>query len=343
MAYIFEETPGAIAPACYERGHGTRKAAVLLLTLGDEVAREVFRRLSEPELKRLNLVASRLDDISVGEVLETLEEFKKTFTGDFVPERSAGQVFQFMLERGLGEDRAQSILKLPVEERPFAFCQEVELATLARVLGSEHPQTAAIVISFFDPQRASALLESFEEEFSSQIVHRIATLGPIDPEIVQDLSVTLRDELRQNGSGLVGGAFKRDGERLAVGILKQMPEERSEALMEQIGKFDDALAEELRSQMFTFQDLIKLDSRSMQRLMREVDTRHLSVALRDVEESLQEAFLSAMSSRASELLRDDMESGGPVRISDISAAQQQILDVALRLDGEGVLILPRGD
>ncbi len=326
----------------YPKHSGSRKAAILLLTLGDDVAREVFRRLSEPELKQLNQVAQQLNDVSVGEVLSTLEEFKLTFSGDFVPEQSAGQVFQFMLERGLGEDRAQAILQVSREETPFEFCNHVEVSALGRVLANEHPQTSAIVISFFDAKRAAEVLDTLPQLHAAQIVRRIATLGPIDPDIVRELSMTLRDEFRSSGGSKSGG-IRRDGEDIAIKLLKQMGEDKSDALMLEIGVEDQELEAQLRSKMFTFQDLIKLDSRSMQRLMREVDTRHLSVALRNVDEELQNAFLSAISSRAAELLRDDMESGGPVRVADITAAQQQVLDVALRLDSEGVLILPRGD
>ena len=330
----------------YPQHSGSRKAAILLLTLGDDMAREVFRRLSEDELKQLNRVAQQLNDISVGEVLETLEEFKRTFAGDYVPEKSAGQVFQFMLERGLGEDRAQALLQLPKEEAPFEFCNFIEVTTLARVLCNEHPQTGAIVISFFDPKRAAAVLELFPQELAAQVVRRIATLGPIDPDIIHEISLTLREELKNANNARRSGRaaeMKRNGEDIAVQMLKQMKEEVSEKLMTDISYDDQGLADQLRSMMFTFQDLIKLDSRSMQRLMREVDTRHLSVALRNADPELQDAFLSAISSRAAELLRDDMESGGPVRVADITAAQQQVLDVALRLDGEGVLILPRGE
>lgn len=326
----------------YDHDSGTRKAAILLLTLGDEVAREVFRRLSEEELKQLNIVANQLNNVSVGEVLKTLEEFKKTFSGDFVPEKSAGQVFQFMLERGLGHDRAQALSIIPKEEEPFDFCNLIDVHALCRVLSTEHPQTAAIVISFFDPKRASEVLEVLSADFSGQIVQRIATLGNIDPDLIHDISNTLREEFKSISSSS-GGEVKRDGESIALDILKQMKEELSDTLITEISDHDQMLAEQLRALMFTFQDLIKLDSRSMQRLMREVDTRHLSVALRNTEAELQEAFLSAISSRAAELLRDDMDSGGPVRVDDITAAQQQVLDVALRLDSEGVLILPRGD
>ncbi len=326
----------------YDLDSGTRKAAILLLSLGDDVAREVFRRLTEDELKQLNIVANQLNDVSVGEVLKTLEEFKKTFSGDFVPEKSAGQVFQFMLERGLGQDRAEALLVLPKEEEPFEFCNLIDAHALCRVLNNEHPQTAAIVISFFEPKRASQVLELLPPNFSAQVVQRIATLGNIDPDIIHDISNTLRDEFKTMSSSS-SGEVKRDGETIALDILKQMKEELSDTLITEISDYDQMLAEQLRAMMFTFQDLIKLDSRSMQRLMREVDTRHLSVALRNADPELQDAFLSAISSRAAELLRDDMESGGPVRVADITAAQQQVLDVALRLDNEGVLILPRGD
>lgn len=330
----------------HEKGSGTRKAAILLLTLGDSTAREVFRRLSEEDLKQLSLVAGQLTDVSVEEVLDVLEEFKQTFAGDYIPQKTAGQVFQLMLERGLGNDRARALLDMPGDdddEEPFAFCEDVDTRQLARVLQQEHPQTIAIVLSSIDPGRAAMIFEDLPENLYTDVVRRIAQLGHISPEVVREVSTTLREEFKTTPSGGITPVARRDGEALAVGLLKRLKQDQSEALMTDLSHIDRSLAESLRSKLFTFEDLAKLDSRSMQRLMREVDTRHLSVALRNADELLQDAFLSAISSRAAELLRDDMESGGPVRVADIEAAQQQVLDVALRLDAEGVLILPRGE
>ena len=334
------ESSQALAPQPPEAA-GSRKAAILLLAVGDEVAREIFKRLSEEEMRRLGQAAARLREIEAKEVVEVLEEFRETFGGGFIPALGADGVFRVMVERALGGDRARDLLTPARHEEPFAFCAQIEPGTLAMVLGREHPQTVAIVLSALKAEVSAQVLEKLGAQVSAQVVFRMAHLGSVNPEVIADISATLREEFEAMG------AFRRRGESIkgqdiAVEILKKLPQQETDEVLLQIEATDTGFAQSLRGKLFIFEDLAALDPRTMQRLLREVDSKLLSVALKGAEARIQETFFGAMSSRASEMLRDDMEAGGPMRLADVEAAQQEILEVAMRLEAEGVILLPRG-
>ena len=325
----------------YEKGSGIRKAAILMLALGDELAREIFKRLSEEEIRKLGFAASQLDNVSATEVIEVFKEFTETFKGGHVPEMGAGGVFHIMVERALGTDRARALLQAPTNEDPFDFCNAVDPRAVATILGREHPQTVAIVMASIEPQIAAEILNNFDTEQSAEIIFRMAHLGNIHEDVMRDISATLREEFEAMGS-FETSSEGVDGEAVAVNILKNMKQECTDDLILELSGTDEAFAKHLRSKLFIFEDLGQLDPRTMQRLLREVDSKLLSVALKGADTPLQDAFFGAMSSRASEMLRDDMEAGGPMRVADVETAQGDIVEIAMQLETDGLIVLPRG-
>ena len=322
-------------------GSGVRKAAVLILTLGDELAREVFNRLSEAEIRTLGEVAAQLDDVQDREIIEVLTEFKEAYHGGMIPSAGAGNLFKLMVENALGEERASSLLNSNRPDDPFEVCANIDAKILARVLKNEHPQTTAIVLASIDPEKAGQILEALDTDLAGQIIYRLGHLGNISDDVRSDIGNTLISELEAMGT--LDGGDPIDPEKLAVDVTKALPPEYSDQVLDAIAESDDEFAQQVRSKLFIFDDLGKLDTRTMQRLLREVDSKRLMIALKGATDSLKELVFSSMSSRAAEMLREDMEASPPVRIAEAEEAQEDILQVAFQLESEGAIALPRGD
>ena len=325
---------------------GARKAAVFVLAVGDEIARELFTLLSEDEIRHLGDVARKLEDVSRSEVISVLEEFRQRFAGGHIPQKGVGSMFQLMMERALGEDRAHALFG-PEEslEDPFDACKAVDAVTLGRLLEAEHAQTIAIVLDALSPERAAKVLQQIDEARAPEIVWRMAHLGNVSDDVRRDVGKTFSAELmamnlvQPHDVDVDEGA----GDERTVGLLKALPTEFSNAVLANLETRDMEFAKDLKSKLFTFDDLVGLDSRSMQRLLRELDTKTLAVAMKGASEAVSNLIYSSMSSRAAEMLRDDIDAMGPTRLADVEAAQKAIVEAAVRLEEDGVITIPRGE
>jgi flagellar motor switch protein FliG len=217
---------------------------------------------------------------------------------------------------------------------------EVEPDDLAEILLREHPQTTAVVLASIDEDQAGGVLDEFEPEYAADVVYRMARLGHPSEEIKRDISKSLSSELANLAAN--ASAPDDDPEEATVAVLKTMGQDVTDRLFDVLEARDAEFAREMRGKMFSFADLEALDSRSMQRLLREVDSSSLARAMKGAEDSLQELIFASMSSRAAEMLRDDLEAMGPMRITEVEEAQEAVVEVAMRLEDEGVLAIPRG-
>lgn len=319
---------------------GVRKAAILVLAVGDELAREVFTRLSEAEIRQLGQKAAQLENVTRREVTEVLLDFKRAFRGGDIPKYGAGSMFQLMVERALGEDRARDLLAFDEAEEPFAICMEVEPDALAEVLRREHPQTTAVVLSSIDGNHAGAVLDHFEPDYAADIVYRMARLGHPSEEIKRDIGKSLATELEALAAA--ADASEQDPQDITVSVLKTMGRDTTDLLFDELEVRDQELAQNMRNQMFSFRDLEALDNRSMQRLLREVDGALLARAMKGCDGALRDLIFDSMSERAADMLRDDLEAMGPMRITDVEEAQEAVVAIAMQLEEEGVLAIPRG-
>lgn len=319
---------------------GARKAAIFVLTVGDEVARELFTRLSEDEIRYLGDVAQRLENVTPAEVAEVLLEFRQYFQGGHIPKKGVGGVFQLMIERALGEDRAKNLFspKRRLDD-PFELCNAIDTSLLAKLLENEHPQTTAVILDGIDPKRSSEVLAKFDAEMVPDIVYRMAHLKGVSEEVRQEIGDTFAAELRAMN---LGQEEPESSDQKTVQVLKSMKPDVSKSVLESLEAVDIEFARELKAKLFTFDDLTALDSRSMQRLLRELDSKQLAVAMKGASDGISSLVFSSMSSRAADMLRDDIDAMGPVRLADVEAAQKSIVDAAMRLEEEGVLTLPRG-
>lgn len=322
------------------RHSGLRKAAIFVLVMGDSLASEIFTRLTEDEIRRLGQTAATLENVTREEVVEVLSEFKQNFQGGQVPRQGAGTAFQLMVEQALGEERALDLLRDDHGEDPFHACRLADPETLASLLEAEHPQTRAIVLSRLAPAQASAIMSHWSPELSADAVYRIAHLGRISDDVERDVGLTLSSLLESVQVDPAGEA--PDIESLTVEVVKGLPGDQGEVLFQHLETYDQDFARRLKEKLFTFDDLAGLDSRSMQRLLREVDTQSLAVAMKGASEELADLIYASMSSRAAEMLRDDLAAMGPRRLQEVEAAQTAIMTVALQLEEDGAITIPRG-
>jgi flagellar motor switch protein FliG len=326
-----------------ELSAGARKAAVFVLAVGDEIARELFTRLSEDEIRDLGDVARRLEDVSRAEVISVLEEFRQRFAGGHIPKKGVGSMFQLMMERALGEDRAHALF--PQEETmddPFDAVKTVDAGTLARLLEAEHAQTIAIVLDALSSDRAAKVLQKLDEARAPEIVWRLAHLGNVSDEVRRDVGKTFGAELLAMNLKTPDSDEENSEER-TVGLVKALPTEFANNLLTLLEARDAEFAKDLKSKLFTFDDLVGLDSRSMQRLLRELDTKSLAIAMKGSSTGVSDLIFGSMSSRAAEMLKDDIDAMGPTRLADVEAAQKTVVEAAIRLETDGVITIPRGE
>ncbi|MDZ7641958.1 MAG: flagellar motor switch protein FliG [Desulfurivibrio sp.] len=320
---------------------GPEKAAVFLLTVGEEFTSQVFQRLAPEEIKLVGRQMAKIDKIDKEELEALLNEFKSD-AGQADLFLSGNDLLEHALNKGLSSDKAQEILedirsdwKLTL----FQKARKLEPKILVNFLRNEHPQTVALVMSVLDPTQAAQILAELPEATQVEVIMRMAELDKVSPEILVDVDRVLQDELL----AVEGMEGQRLGGVEAVAELLNNAERATEAsVLEGVEEQQESLAEEIRRLMFVFEDLLNVDDRGVQLILKEVSTDDLKIALKIASEELQQKVFNSMSSRAVEMLKDDMEIMGPTRVRDVEAAQQNIIKVAKRLEQEGKIQLAVG-
>ncbi len=322
---------------------GPQKAAVFLLTMGEEFTAEVYKYLSEEEIKRIGVEMARIDYIPSEAVRRVLEEANiesKELLADLTV--SPDEFLQESLIKAYGERGKEIYEEIRQELGPKVFekLRRLDPRTIANFLRNEHPQTIAIILVHLDPDKAGQVLSVLPEKLRSEVIFRIAELDKVDPEIIQEISTALEEELQA-----VGGTFSRKlgGVERAAEILSHVGRDLEEEILSQVEEENPSLAEEVRKYLFTFEDLLKVDDNAIQAILKEISTEDLKLALKTASEELREKFFSNMSERAAQLLKEDLEIMGPVRVADVEAAQQNIIKVAKRLEQEGKIVLSVGE
>lgn len=316
---------------------GSKKAAMLLVSLGDEVAAEVMKLLAPEEVETMAYEISKIKEINENEREFIIEEFNQLLVG--VESLSFGGVdyAKKVLENSMGLDRALEVIdKLSnvIQVKPFEFIKNVESNVLSNVLQKETPQAIALVLSHLEPEKASSVLAQMPEEIHSEIARRIAVMDSINPDVLKDLEQVLEKKFSffNEDYSEIGGV------KTTANILNMTERTLEKAILEDLENKDPELAEEIKKNMFVFEDIVSMDDRSIQKVLREVNNNDLSVALKATDEEVKEKIFSNMSSRAKKLLEEDIEYLGVVRSSDVHEAQQKILSIISRLEDEGEII-----
>ncbi|MDA8164238.1 MAG: flagellar motor switch protein FliG [Desulfobacteraceae bacterium] len=320
---------------------GPEKAAIFLLTLGEDFASQVFKRLDEDEIKSIGRQMAKVDRVEKEDMAALLEEFKLDVGGDdlFL---SGNEMLEQALKRALQSEKATAILEEIRSDWKLTLFQKarkLEPKVLSNFLRNEHPQTMALVLSVLDHSQAAAVLSELQEDVQVEIILRMAELDKVSPEILVDLDRVLQDELLSI-EGMEGQRL--GGVQTVAEILNNADRALEASILEGVEEQREALADEIRKLMFVFEDLLGVDDRGIMAILKEVSTDDLKLSLRTASEDLKEKIFKNMSSRAVEMLKEDMEIMGPVRVKDVEAAQQSILKIAKRLEQEGKIQLMSG-
>lgn len=322
---------------------GTEKGAILLMTIGEDRAAEVFTHLSTREVQHLSAAMASMRQVSQQQLMEVLKEFETDSEQFAALSINASDYLRSVLVKALGEERASSLLEDILESRETTTGMEtlnfMEPQTAADLIRDEHPQIIATILVHLKRAQAADILALFDERLRNDVMLRIATFGGIQPAALAELTDVLNGLL--DGQNLKRS--KMGGVRTAAEIINLMKAQQEEAVIDAVREFDGELAQKIIDEMFLFENLVDVDDRSIQRLLQEVESESLLLALKGADESLREKFLRNMSQRAAEILRDDLATRGPVRMSQVENEQKAILLIVRRLADSGEMIIGGGE
>lgn len=316
-----------------------RKAAILLLSLDKPLAAEVLSQLPREQVERLTIEIARVDDVTRDQQNGVLDEFTSQFR-DMVPIERGGLTFaNELLEQSLGKDSAGQILdnvRQSMNSVPFGFLKKVGADNLLTFISEEHPQTIALIMSHVPPQLGAEVLSGLPSNKQLDVVRRIASMEQTSPEVIADVEKSLQTRLM---STLNQQTEKRGGVSMVAQILNVADRMTNKGILESLEQDDAELVDEIKRLMFTFDDLLKLDDKAIQSLLKEVDNSQWSIALKGGSDEIRQKIFGNLSQRAAEMLKEEMSYLGPVRLSDVEAMQQQIVDTVRRLEDAGTIVV----
>lgn len=327
--------------ANFEEMSGIEKTALLLNVLGNQVTAQVFKKMKDNDIKRIVGVMGTVQKASISTVRRVLEEFYAQIAEEeeIIFGMAGGRDF---ILATLGEERAKTVLgQLAVVEgsRTLEALELVDARTLAGFLSNEHPQTVALILAHLDSAKKTEVLKRLPEAIQTEVVLRIANLDFVSPTLIAQIDEVLKSELATLGSI---DTQQLGGTQPIAEMLNAMDKTNEQNIMARVEEKDPQLAEEIRKLMFVFEDIQLIDDRGMQQLLKEVPNDKLVLALKTAPDEIKQKIFRNMSKRAAQLLKDDLEAMGPVRLSDVEGAQQEVVNIAKRLEAEGKIMISRG-
>lgn len=321
---------------------GREKAAMLLIALGPERSAEIFKHLKEEEIEQLTLEIANIRTVAPEEKEKVMEEFYQIcLAQEYIAEGGIGYAKE-ILEKALGTQKALDVinkLTVSLQVRPFDFVRKADPAQLLNFIQKEHSQTIALILAYLKPQQASVVLAALPQDKQADVARRIATMDRTSPEVIKEVERILEKNL----SSLVTEDYTAaGGVQAIVDILNSVDRGTEKYIMETLEIEDTDLAEEIRKRMFVFEDILSLDNRSIQRFLRDVENNQLAIALKGATEEVQKVIFSNMSKRLAEMIREDIEFMGPVRLKDVEEAQQKIVNIIRKLEDAGEIVISRG-
>jgi flagellar motor switch protein FliG len=319
---------------------GVKRSAILLMALGEEAAAEVLRQLSPRDVQALGAAMIDLQNVSREDIEQVVTDFRSE-VGNLSPIASVDQneYLKSVMKRALGDDKASTVLDRILATGDSAGIEGLKWMdppSVAELIKDEHPQIISTILAHFEPSHAAETLKCFTERLRNDVVLRIATLDGVQPSALKELNEVM-------SKVLAGGENMRrarlGGVKAAAEILNLVGKEAEQGIMANMEQHDSNLAEAIMDEMFTFDDLIQIDDRGFQTLLREVSSDMLIVALRGAPDELKEKILRNMSKRAAETMREDMENRGPVKVSDVEDAQKEIISIVRQLADDGQIMI----
>jgi flagellar motor switch protein FliG len=320
---------------------GRQKAAVFLVSLGSETSSEIFKHLREDEIEQLTFEIARLDRIEPEDRDKVLQEFQEMMMAQEFIQNGGIDYARDVLERALGTQKAIDIvnrLTSSLQVRPFDFIRRTDPSHLLNFIQGEHPQTIALILAYLDSQKAAQILSGLSHQIQADVAKRIAQMDRTSPDVLREVERVLERKLSTLASEDFTSAGGIDS---IVEVLNNVDRGTEKIIIEALEEEDPELAEEIKKRMFVFEDIVLLDDRSIQKVLREVDTQDLAKALKGVDAEVQEKIYRNMSKRASSLLREDMDFMGPIRLRDVEESQQKIVNIIRKLEESGDIIVAR--
>jgi flagellar motor switch protein FliG len=324
---------------------GTERAAILLLTLGEQEAAQVLKHMGAKEVQRIGTAMSKLANVSREEVHGVITQFTSTVETQTSVGVGADEFLRKVLVDALGQDKAASIIdriNIGRSTKGLEALKWMDARAVAELIRLEHPQIIAIVLAYLDPDQSAEVLTQLPANMRSDIVVRIATLDGVQPSAINELDEIMEKQFAGKSGG--GKTSSMGGAKAAANIINLLEPSQEGMIMEQIAKADQALGARIQDLVFVFDNLLEIDDRSMQELMRQVPSDRLLLAMKGADDELKEKIFKNMSQRAAEMLKDDLEARGPVKLSEVEGAQKEILQIARKLAEAGTIALAgKGD
>ncbi|KAB8138735.1 flagellar motor switch protein FliG [Gracilibacillus oryzae] len=321
---------------------GRQKAAILLISLGPDVSAQVYKHLTPEEIEKLTLEISSVKKIDSDQKDSILGEFQEiAMAQDYITQGGIGYA-KTVLEKALGADKANDILgrlTSSLQVKPFDFARKADPSQIINFIQNEHPQTIALVLSYLDSEQAAQILSELPQELQADIAKRIAVMDSTSPEIIAEVEQILERKL---STTVTQDYTQTGGIQAVVDVLNGVDRSTERTILDALEIDDPELAEEIRKRMFVFEDIVTLDNRAIQRVIREVENDDLRLALKVASDEVQEIIFNNMSQRMAETFKEEMEFMGPVRLRDVEEAQSRIVSVVRRLEEIGEIVLARG-
>jgi flagellar motor switch protein FliG len=318
---------------------GPRKAAIFLTTVGADVSARIFKSLDEAEIEILSTEISRLPEVDETLAAAVLDEFLDlAITRQYVTTGGINYAVE-VLEKALGKSRAVEIvgrIQASIQPTRFAAVKRADPNQLSSILRREHPQTVALILANLEPEVGANILAGLPEDIRAEVVVRMATIDKTSPEVVKQVEQVLE---KQMSAGFGSGVFFSEGAKTVAEVLNRVDPTAQKEILERLDEHSPGLAEQIRALMFTFEDLVNVDDRGLQRILQEVDQKDLVLALKAAGEVVVSKIFKNMSERTASIVKQEMEFTGPVRLREVEEAQRKVVGVARRLKEAGEIIV----
>jgi flagellar motor switch protein FliG len=323
---------------------GVRKAAILLISLGPDTSAQILKLLPEFMIEKVTYEIANIEQVSPEEREKVIDDFIDTASANKYIVDGGIDYARELLQKALGSQRAKEVMdvltQMKQSERPFSIARKADTRQLTNLLINEHPQTIALIMCYMQPEKAATVLSQFPDELQTEVAERLGTISTASPTVVRKIERIMENKF----SNIIESETENiGGVKTLVEILNSVDRSTERNILSNLEETQPELADTVKASLFVFEDIINLDRTSIQRTLREVSNEDLALALKGSSEEVADIIYSNMSKRAAELLKDDIQFMGPVRLSTVEEAQQRIVAIIRRLDEAGEIIITRGD
>jgi len=321
---------------------GKEKAAILLVSLGPDISARIFKHLNEEEIEELTLEIANMQKVSNDIKDNVLNEFYQLIEAKDYIDRGGIKYAREILEKAVGEEKAKDILEkltATLQVRPFDSIRKADPSQLLNFIQGEHPQTIALIMAYLHPQQASQVISSLPAKIQTDVARRIALMDRTSPDIIKEIENVMEQKL----SSIITNEYaSAGGIDSIVDILNQVDRGTEKNILDELDEENPELADEIRAKMFVFEDVVMLSDRAIQLVLRQVETHDVALALKTASDDVEEIIYKNMSQRAAEMLKEDIEYMGPVRLREVEESQQRIVSVIRQLEDSGEIVIARG-